>query len=231
MSIRYLKRTAWTPSITAMAFIQDHFQFVTFELEMDLVFQTDSWWEQKQVFGRLEFLETLFAASIFVSRYDAMSEILNKDTSNVIIECWDTPTDQSMATLLFFKANSILEDKATLTNIRLSHGNLENFEFEIEGQTLYDHGSFDEHTTDWKHELGIAGKDKPWYHRSDLSTNDYIAYDEDDEEYYIWTGGINWDGISLGWEEPKEEGEETPAPHIGNNANKGKILAFKPKKK
>ena len=92
-----------------------------YNVEISLTPHTANLKEQTEYFERLKNLfEQVFANTITTWRDEKLYALLKANTNNRFIELPKPPYDQIMASVCFCKANSILDSKITINNIKLS---------------------------------------------------------------------------------------------------------------
>ena len=91
-----------------------------YSVNVSLTPHTPNLKEQTQYFERLKNLfEQVFANTITTWRDEPLYKLLQSNASNRFIELPKPPYDQIMAAVCFCKANSILDSKIVVNNIKL----------------------------------------------------------------------------------------------------------------
>ena len=174
---------SWKTKFKSIIIVDGELFSNEYDVKIHLTPHTPNLKEQTECFERLKNLfEQIFANTITTWREEPLYGTLKRRSNNRFIELPRPPYDQSMATVCFCKANSILDSKITIESIELSSWQGDGITYKVDKDSreliLLDR-------PDWFSDK-YKGFD-PWWLRGDTATYDQ-EYDKG-----IYTGHFSWD--------------------------------------
>jgi hypothetical protein len=157
----------------------------SYDISYTLSMHTKKVHEQNIVIERLRFFSDSMISNTIMLEHGTkfMDTVENK------YAVFDSaPYDNTLSNILYLKASSILEGRATVESMSLSSRL---------GQEIDYFADVEDDYSEYKTCGWLPKNRRPWWLREDLSTND-------DE-----TIGIDWTDLGLGWKELKEDSEPT----------------------
>ena len=202
--------THWTIEMPCIVSRHDDLIPVRYKIIITLDVQTPDTYKQAIAVERLKMLfGNILSGAVFVNRTSDIAHFLTHYSTATVAEVWDEAWDQNIALLLFSKANAIMEGyviTSSFTLEPLTQDDHLSFTFDYE-EVFSDlaQNEFD-YEVDWKETLKPVGLTSPWYRRPDLTMNDTILEDEDEDDApYIWMADHSWEHMGLGWRELSDD--------------------------
>jgi hypothetical protein len=163
----------------------------SYDISFTVTMHTDKPHQQNMVIERLKFfLDSMVSDTIMIEHNSSILEPLRGTLpENNIMVLPAPPYDTTVSEVLYVKAQSILDDCATIDVMTLSS---------YLGQDIEYFADSDDDFSEYAHCSWLPKNQEPWWLRSDVTTSDLGE-----------PLPCTWDDIGLGWDEPKKDPEKS----------------------